>query len=210
MLATMAAAAAGLGRFGWRGGGAMPAIGPARSDAESWRALLAGLSALAIAGPGMRPRPTAAQRSWPGEPPAEEGEIAATEARLGIRLRASHRGVLRVSNGWHFPSSFVGPIRPVARLAPFVEENRDRALIHAGIGDRVACHVLATLQLSRRDHEAGDDGAMLLAPAAPSVIGEAEAWLFANGVPGANVHPSFWRVMAAERHSLRFIASRRP
>lgn len=212
ILALLAAVAAGLGWFGLRrGGGSMPPIGPARTDEASWRALLAELSALAIADPLIRPRLTAEQveRRWLGEPPASEAAIAATEARLGIRLPASYRAFLRVSNGWHHPSSFVGLVSPVEGLAPFVAENRDWAVVYADIGDHVGRHVLTTLQLSRFDHEGGDDAVMLLAPAALSLAGEMEAWFFANWVPGANVYPSFWHLMVAEVESLKFIASRR-
>ncbi len=189
----------------------MPPIGPARTDEESWRGLLTELSALAIADPDIRPHLPAAQvaRRWLGAPPAEEAAIAATEATLGIRLPASYRGFLRVSNGWHFPSSFVGRVRPVEQLAPFAAENRDWAAIYAAIGDHVGRHILTTLQISRYDHMEGDDAVMLLAPAALSAAGEMEAWFFANWVPGANVYPSFWHLMIAERDSLAFIAARR-
>ena len=116
------AAATGLGWLGLRGGGGgVPIIpGPARTDEESWRKLLAELSGLAIADPEIRPLLTGEQvaRRWLGEPPAEEEEIATAERRLGTRLPASYRAFLRVSNGWHHPSSFVGLVSPVAAVAP--------------------------------------------------------------------------------------------
>ncbi|MGG5818156.1 SMI1/KNR4 family protein [Falsiroseomonas sp. HW251] len=212
ILAMLAAIAAGLGWFALHnGGGSMPPIGPARADEASWRALLAELSALAIADPLIRPRLTPAQveARWLGEPPATEEEIAAAEARLGIRLPGSYRGFLRVSNGWNHPSSFIGRVRPVQEIAPFVAENRDWAVVYADIGDDVSRHILATLQISRFDHDGGDDAVMLLAPAALSAAGEMEAWFFANWVPGAHVHPSFWHLMVAEVESLKYIAASR-
>ncbi len=189
----------------------MPPIGPVSTDEASWRALLEELSALAIADPLIRPRLTAGQveRRWLGEPAASEAQIAAAEARLGIALPVSYRAFLRVSNGWNHPSSFIGRIRPVEEIAPFVAANRDWAVIYASPGDHVGRHILATLQLSRFDHKQEDDAVMLLAPAALSVAGEMEAWFFANWVPGANVYPSFWHLMVAEVESLKFIAARR-
>ena len=212
LLAVLAAAMAALGWLALRReGDAMPPVGPARSDEASWRALLAELSELAIADPQIRPHLTEAQvaQRWLGEKPASEAAIASTEARLGIRLPSSYRGFLAVSNGWHYPSSFIGRVRPVEQLAPFVAENRDWAVIYAAAGDHVGRHIPTTIQLSRYEHDAGDDALMLLAPAALSATGEMEAWFFANWVPGANVHLSFWHLMVAERESLRYIAARR-
>jgi len=218
------AAATGLGWLGLRGGGGgVPIIpGPARTDEESWRKLLAELSGLAIADPEIRPLLTGEQvaRRWLGEPPAEEEEIATAERRLGTRLPGSYRAFLRVSNGWHHPSSFVGLVSPVAAVAPFAQANRDWAMAYVAPSlaataagalrpDPVGQHILGTLQLSRYDHEAGDDAVMLLNPATLSAAGEMEAWFFANWVPGANIYPSFWHLMVAERDSLRYIASRR-
>ncbi|HYF07753.1 MAG TPA: SMI1/KNR4 family protein, partial [Acetobacteraceae bacterium] len=132
-----AAAALLLAWFGWRGGAsqrgtaAMPP-GPARVDEESWRALLQDLADLAIADPQIRPRltPEQVERRWLGEPPAGEEQIAAAERRLGLRLPPSYRAFLRVTNGWHHPSSFVGMIHPVERIAPFLAENRDWAMAY--------------------------------------------------------------------------------
>jgi hypothetical protein len=55
-----------------------------------------------------------------------------------------------------------------------------------------------------------DDAVMLLTLGAVSPLtGEMEAWFFASWVPAANVYPSCWHLMVAERDLLRHIADRR-
>ena len=56
---------------------------------------------------------------WIGSNGATEAQIAAAEARLGVRLSPSYREFLQVSNGWGTTGSFIYKFWAVEELELF-------------------------------------------------------------------------------------------
>lgn len=197
----------------------MPRLGgPAETDEESWRALLSEMAVLAIGDEDIRAQLSAEQieRKWLGEAPATDADIYAAEERLRISLPPSYKAFLKVSNGWHWPNPFVSRVRPVAAIAPFVEQNGDwarafsegSARYGAPAADDPNVDLPATIQISDFDPDK-DDAVMMLNPRSVSASGEMAGWFFGNWVPGAEVLPSFWHLMVNQRDSMRYMAEQR-
>ncbi|MFJ7217116.1 SMI1/KNR4 family protein [Amycolatopsis sp. NPDC098790] len=77
--------------------------------------------------------PAVARDRWLGFAAATEDEVAAAEARLGVRLPPSYREFLRCTNGWRHAGGFVYRMRDTTTLGwlrdlePFWEEWEDLA-----------------------------------------------------------------------------------
>jgi hypothetical protein len=163
---------------------------------------------------------------WLGRPGADEGDIAALEARLGARLPPSYTAFLRASDGWRVPYGFVPQIRPAARVDWLA--TRDQTLIDQWCGgdaaadlapgaglpsvpdaeyfvydDRQAEHAFRPeyLQtaLAISDEEVGGSARYLLNPRVVTADGEWEAWMLAHWLPGARRYRSFRDLMRAVR-----------
>ncbi|SEF34028.1 SMI1 / KNR4 family (SUKH-1) [Amycolatopsis pretoriensis] len=72
--------------------------------------------------------PAVTREEWLGFAPASEDDVAAAEARLGVRLPPSYRQFLRCTNGWRDAGGFVWRLRDTTTvgwlrdLEPFWEE----------------------------------------------------------------------------------------
>ena len=196
----------------WREGRAP--VTEAETDPEKWRELLQDLSDLAIADEEVRAllTPEQIQSRWLGEAPATDADIAAAEARLGLRLPPSYRAFLKVSNGWNWPNSFVARLAGTSDIGWTREKDAD--LIRGWEeGSRYATaqfgapppspedHLAQTILIST-PHEEDDAAYFMLNPETRS-NGEFEAWFFSSWNPGANAHPSFWHLMVDVRYSIR-------
>lgn len=176
---------------------------PAQTAPDEWRALLQELSDLVIANEEIRGRLTASQieKRWLGEPPATQAQIEAAELRLGIRLPPSYRAFLQVSNGWHYPNSFVAQVAGTEEID--FTRNVDPELIaawkesfDAGGEDLPETHLESTILINVPSDY--DDAANLMLNPATMRDGEMEAWFFSSWNPGADAHPSFWHLMASQ------------
>ncbi len=63
---------------------------------------------------------------WLGEPPATDGEVAAAEARLGVRFPEAYASFLRASDGWRCAAGFPLGLVSLLPAARVFWMNRDR------------------------------------------------------------------------------------
>ena len=68
---------------------------------------------------GERSEEVIAEGGWCGRSPANESEICAAEARLGVKFPPSYRLFLSLSNGWRIFNSFVEQLLPVQEIDRF-------------------------------------------------------------------------------------------
>jgi hypothetical protein len=125
-------------------------------------------------------------------PPATEADIAAAEARLGVRLPPSYREFLTVSNGWRRTGVFVSGLRPVGQIGWFRDLEREwyeiwRDLDTDGNSADVALMARAVVVSAPESEDA-----LLLDPArVDPVTGEWHACTFSNKHPGASAGSTF-------------------
>jgi|GEM_PF-853632 hypothetical protein len=175
---------------------------------ERWsRAILASPDAARLGLP-----PEVVDSGWLGLDPATDEQIAAAEARLGVRLPPSYRAFLRVTNGWRYAGDVGARLRPVEEIDWFRTENQDWIDAYTSpIADDPASgavdyrHLSSAIQIS----DVGDAAVMLLIPAVTGPDGECEAWFFANWVPGAEVYPSFREMLEQSYDSEQTINAQR-
>ncbi len=77
--------------------------------ARDWASVLTELNAALLEALDEDEREAIAGRpdpGWLGEPPAPEAEVAAAEARLGVRFPAAYASFLRASDGWRGAGGF--------------------------------------------------------------------------------------------------------
>lgn len=200
-------------------------MGTAETDPDKWRKLLQEMSDQAVDDPSVKDQLTPEQikRHWLGEPPATEAEIAAAEKRLGVRLPPSYRAFLKVSNGWHFPNSFVvklagtseiGWARDVApQLVSGWRQGAEYGAQQYGKLPSAAEDDLPDTLMINAPDEMDDGASFMLNPKIKSGD-EMQAWFFSSWNPGADAHPSFWHLMVhirdqqAEQIRLMRIAAR--
>lgn len=158
------------------------------------------------------------ESGWTGSGPASDEAIRDLEARLGRRLPPSYRSFLQTTDGFVGGGS-VDRIRPASEVRPFVEEEAEWVEIwldSAGgeapmsLAEHVASQgedpVWARWSLLAEAIQVSDvfDGAVyLLCPSVTDERGEWEAWCFANWLPGADRHASWWDLLSAERAQRR-------
>jgi hypothetical protein len=172
----------------------------APSASFDWRVFLNALSAKALAETdqlAIQESISERQRKtgWLGEPPATDAQIAAAEARLGMRLPPSYRAFLATSNGYGPIATSVYRLRPVEEIEWFREGEPETVAIWleaaADLGEREseasyrqygnyqgpmrARYLKTALQVSDRG-----DGVVLLIPDVVTSAGEWEAWLFTD------------------------------
>jgi hypothetical protein len=190
--------------------------------AFDWSAFLQAWNQTILADPDLATAglpPHIVAEGWLGYPGATEPQIAATEARLGVRLPPSYRAFLSVSNGWAFTGGFAGRLLPVEEIDWFRAHHQDwidawtAGSSHDLFGQAAApprppepgeadySHLADTLAVS----EAGDGAIFLLNPRVTGPDGEWEAWFFADWNPGAAPYESFWEMMQAQVESQRLI-----
>jgi hypothetical protein len=160
--------------------------------------------------------PEAVQSGWVGRPGASGAELAAAEARLGIRLPPSYRQFLAVSNGWGQLTDFIYnlwsaeeiewlPVRNQHLMTVWTEDmppdtrtvTDAEYFVYGEAQDCVSVrgeYLRTALEIS----DWGDSAICLLNPQVVMPEGEWEAWFFANWLPGANRYHSFWELMQAE------------
>ena len=185
---------------------------PAETDPARWRKLLQDLSDLAIADEDIREELTPQQihNGWLGEAPATEAEIASAEQRLGFRLPPSYRAFLKVSNGWHYPNSFIARVagtreigftRDIApELIKAWNQGYDADEVEKASGREWPEKHLAETLLVNVPSDFDDAAELMLNPATIK-NGEMEAWFFSSWNPGAAAYPSFWHLMAAQERN---------
>ncbi|MEJ2555184.1 MAG: SMI1/KNR4 family protein [Anaerolineae bacterium] len=144
---------------------------------------------------------------WLGFRGATETQIAAAEARMGVRLPPSYRTFLQVTNGWQHTGLGIERILPAESIDWFRVLHPE--WIAAWMGGFTAFgiqeyeydpehdpvdyrHLPKTLAIS----EAGDVEILLLNPEVAAQDGEWEAWLFVED--GAARYSSFWDLLHAE------------
>lgn len=149
--------------------------------------------------PGSDLPPEAIESGWLGLPPASEDQIAAAEARLGVKLPPSYREFLGVSNGWRFLANpYVEVLRPGEELEYFPVRNRQWITSMDLFSDAESRQELygftdgeleGSIELTE-----SREGTMLLNPRVITPDGEMEAWFF-ESEGGVERFPSFWAVM---------------
>ncbi len=160
--------------------------------------------------------PDAVHSGWVGRPGASEAELAAAEARLGIRLPPSYRQFLAVSNGWGQLTDFIFNLWSTEEIEWLRVRNQHLITVwtedmppntrtvadaeYFVYGETQDCvsvrgeYLRTALEISGW----GDSAICLLNPQVVTPEGEWEAWFFANWLPGANRYRSFWELMQGE------------
>ena len=145
---------------------------------------------------------------------ATEEEIAATEARLRIKLPPSYRDFLRVSNGWPHVYGGLGDggLEPVCQIdwlrscdpslieyygdskASYEEHLHDQG---TPAGRYIGKYLESCLAIGR-----GDACAALLCPEVMTPEGEWEFWILGSWLPGADRWLSFqdWMIHVFQFH----------
>jgi cell wall assembly regulator SMI1 len=180
---------------------------PSTTSQPDWQTFMSKFSAAMLADPefneefGEHTTPEQHAAGWLGFRGADETQIAATEARLGITLPPSYRAFLKVSNGWSVIAPFVYRLYPVEEIdylhkvdpqhvSAFLEgytTGRTELSAHdAAYGDELQ-HAIAISEYG--------DAQLLLNPLRRDEQGEMEAWFFASWVPGEQRYGSFGDLM---------------
>lgn len=197
------------------------------STAADWRSLLAAMGALLLDDARALDTPPEQRAAGsPEAPGASEQQIAAAEARLGVRFPPSYRAFLEASNGWGASNGFAGPLWSAEQVQWYAAHNQDRidswnqglgsdgdedglldqdqeldAALRAQLFDDADFspeHLQAALMVSEED-----DGVILLNPRQVGPDGEWEAWFLASWIPGVQRAPSFWDLMQDSLASLQ-------
>jgi SMI1 / KNR4 family (SUKH-1) len=137
------------------------------------------------------PRELVEQR-WLGTEPATDAQIAAAEARLGLRLPPSYRAFLATTNGWGPTSPFVDRLCRVEEVERFAVLNPDWVEAYGG-----GTELEELVQIS----DVGDSAVLLLNPGVVAPDGEWEAWFFATWSPDEERCPSFAALLETQ-HAL--------
>lgn len=146
--------------------------------------------------------PELIEAGWPYRPNANEVEIDAAEARLGLHLPPSYRDFLKVSNGWPVMGNpFSGGLRPVAEIERFAVRNQAWLDVIRRMPDDPSAEFAypvgaETFEAAIEISHAGE-GILLLNPAVVDANGEMEAWLF-EAEMGIKRYRSFWGMMQTE------------
>ncbi|MBN1310237.1 MAG: SMI1/KNR4 family protein [Anaerolineae bacterium] len=158
--------------------------------------------------------PEMIQSGWLGLPGATDEQIAAAEARLGVRLPPSYRSFLRVTNGWQH-TGLRGRLLPVEALDRFdvlhpewldawmsgFTSFGEQPYEYKPEFDEVDYrHLPKTLAIS----EADDLEILLLNPEVVSSDGEWEAWSFVDD--GAGRYETFWHLLQSEYDVLKQVS----
>ena len=191
--------------------------------AYDWRGLLtvwskAVIEAAVAAGEALPPEVVAA--GWLGYSGASEAQIAAAETRLGRRLPPSYREFLAVTNGWRQTGPFIDRLWSTDEIEWFRVRNQewidaytgpnlggsppsvpDADYFVYGEGQDAVLFRHEYLRTALEISDVGDSAIYLLNPQVVTADGEWEAWFFANWLPGAARHRSFWEMMLAEYRS---------
>jgi len=150
---------------------------------------------------------------FPANAGATEGQLAAAEERLKIKLPPSYRTFLSACNGWKFASDMTPIIRPVEKTRWFRKEHKDwyeafqmsvepLSVMEKDYFDYANqdCVVFEIKHLAQAlcISEIGDDAVVLLNPMVIWPDGEWETWFFSNSSPGATRYRSFATWMSQE------------
>ncbi len=157
--------------------------------------------------------PAAVAARWLGYSGATEEQIAAAEARLGIRFPPSYRSFLGLSNGWSVLTYFTGQLWSTDRVAWFRERNQEWIAILTEFGEEDMSdadyaiygpgqntesmrtqYLRTALEISNPDYR--DSHVYLLNPEIVTTEGEWEAWRLA--AESCRRYRSFWEMMQAE------------
>lgn len=151
--------------------------------------------------------------AFPANAGASEGQLAAAEERLKIKLPPSYRTFLSASNGWKFASDMTPIIRPVEKIRWFRKEHKDWYEAYQMSAEPLSvmekdyfdypnqdCAVFEIKHLAQAlcISEIGDDAVVLLNPMVIWPDGEWETWFFSNSSPGATRYRSFADWMCEE------------
>jgi len=154
------------------------------------------------------------QSGWLGLPAATEEQIAAAEARLGIRLPPSYCSFLQMTNGWQH-TGLSGRLLPVeaidrfdvlhpewveAWMSGFTSYGEQPYEYNPEFDEVNYRHLPKTLAVS----EAGDLEILLLNPEVVSADGEWEAWSFVDD--GAGRYETFWHLLQSEYKVLKEVS----
>jgi hypothetical protein len=188
-----------------------------------WQGLLTAWNAELLEAPDdfVRIPPEVRTSGWLGSSGATPQDLDAAESRLHITLPPSYREFLAFTNGWRTTGTFIDRVWPAGDVEWFRVRNRDwiDAYTVGLTGFRSAIsdedyfiygraqdparfrpeYLRTALEIS----DVGDSAIYLLNPETIDAKGEWEAWLFANWLPGATRHRSFWDLMRAEYESFR-------
>ena len=152
---------------------------------------------------------------WMGYPGATEAQIGEVEAHLGTRLPPSYREFLTVTNGWRQTTPFIDRLWSTEEIEWLSVRNQelidiwmedpspvsDEEYFNYGAGQRSEFLRSEYLQTALEISDWGDSAIYLLNPQVVTPAGEWEAWFFANWLPGATRHRSFWELMQDEYES---------
>jgi hypothetical protein len=174
-------------------------------SAAEWRVFLANWTREIAARDKKNPNPARAidPVHGLGFAGANDDQLAATEARLAMKLPPSYSEFLRATNGLLQPYSYVaacgGDFWPAAGIDWFRVRNAEWIEAYSVVDDALsptgavsfADQLRGTLELS---HD-GDAAVYLLNPRVLEANGEWEAWFFATWSPEVERFPSFEAMM---------------
>jgi len=150
------------------------------------------------------------ESGWLGFPGASEETIAALEKRLGGRLPPSYRAFLATTDGFRGGGTSIARIRPAAEVTRFCDEEQEWVEIwtetpsgvspeeHLSLRNDPVRFCNEYLRSAIQISDISDSAVYLLVPEVVDEAGEWEAWFFANWLPGAQRHQSFWAMLQAE------------
>jgi hypothetical protein len=176
-------ARAALRRLGVKQLPAPPRPGAARAGDPAWLELLAKLAAKILADRDRAAdlTETALETGWLGAAGATEGDLAALEERLNLKLPSSYRSFLLTTNGWGPTSFAVDRLLAAHEVGRFADSEPEWVATWAGNEEGPALRT--AIQVSTVA-----DGVCLLIPSDSS---EWETWFFASWIPGAHRHATF-------------------
>jgi cell wall assembly regulator SMI1 len=131
---------------------------------------------------------------------ATDERIAATEARLGVRLPPDYADFLRATDGWPSLSDQTPGLRSVDRIDWFRAAHQDWIDVYTEEGEEEGDiewnrELGGALQIS----DEGDSVVFLLNPQVTDSDGNWEPWIFGNWIPGADRFRSFGELLSYMR-----------